>query len=210
MKTYGLILFATILTLTLGPAAIPQQGVPPASNQANASPSLAVTMQFIQDKLNGMGILRYTSYHSDPGYPPGPANAWSYTRSAQMSSVVGSPSTCIISYHEREDSRLVPNETIPDATPTVAEADYSIPLKDVQDLKVETMEQYITGDMAALYPGYTAIATATQPKTLMLIVQRSNGSPNHVAFQDAALADRVAKALVHAVALCGGGNKDPF
>jgi hypothetical protein len=33
---------------------------------------------------------------------------------------------------------------------------------------------------------------------------------NWFPFTDADLADRVAKAITHAIELCGGGNKEPF
>jgi hypothetical protein len=33
---------------------------------------------------------------------------------------------------------------------------------------------------------------------------------NMFSFSDVDLANRVAKAMVHAIELCGGGNKDPF
>jgi hypothetical protein len=46
---------------------------------------------------------------------------------------------------------------------------------------------------------------------MFLVVERRAGNQaNGFYFADEEMANRVAKALVHAVELCGGGNKDPF
>jgi hypothetical protein len=46
---------------------------------------------------------------------------------------------------------------------------------------------------------------------MFLVVARGAGNQNTgFYFLDEDVANRIAKAMVHAVELCGGGNKDPF
>ncbi|MGA7156575.1 MAG: hypothetical protein WBY53_07000 [Acidobacteriaceae bacterium] len=175
-------------------------------NPNDSSPSLEVTLNFIQHKLNDQGIIRYMSYHTDPNYPQG--KVWVYTRSVNIASVSASSSSCIIAYHLIESFKLVPNETSPETKLVTTEGDYGIPLKDVEIVKIEPMEQYLIDQNVLV--GNTSIITSTQPKTWVLLAQRPHNIYNYLVFQDADLADRVAKALTHAVELCGGGNSDPF
>jgi hypothetical protein len=44
----------------------------------------------------------------------------------------------------------------------------------------------------------------------VLVLRQPHGEDYTFRFTDANLADRVAKAILHAVELCGGGNKDKF
>jgi hypothetical protein len=49
------------------------------------------------------------------------------------------------------------------------------------------------------------------PEISALVIKLNNGQDPTIRFYEQELADRVAKALVHAVELCGGGPKpEPF
>lgn len=54
------------------------------------------------------------------------------------------------------------------------------------------------------------IATSINPPLTVLLARKASGPRGEFEFMDAGLADRVAKAMTHAVELCGGGNKEPF
>jgi hypothetical protein len=45
---------------------------------------------------------------------------------------------------------------------------------------------------------------------MFTMVRRPKGLENAFLFSEETMAGRVAKAIVHAVELCDGGNKDPF
>jgi hypothetical protein len=42
-----------------------------------------------------------------------------------------------------------------------------------------------------------------------MVVRQPHGVENVFTFDDSALADRIARAMVHSVELCGGGQKSP-
>ena len=52
--------------------------------------------------------------------------------------------------------------------------------------------------------------TATRPQITVLAVHFDHHKTYWLYFIDSSIADRVAKAMTHAVELCGGGNKEPF
>jgi hypothetical protein len=83
-------------------------------------------------------------------------------------------------------------------------------LRDVQDIVIMPYEQdQKEWDPKNNYPN--EIITSTSPPITALVVRHPHGEENTFRFTDANLADRVAKAMVHAVELCGGGSKpEPF
>jgi hypothetical protein len=171
------------ICLIVGLRAVPQQAVPPPPKPADSGPSLEATMKFIQDKLNDLGPISYTLDNTDDGTV---INLYRST----VSSVVASAANCNISYKWKDEvPGILANEY-----------DVDIPLKEVESIKIDTI---------AAPDAYKA--TAIRPQTYVLLVHGAhNDQWDSLLFQDDALADRVAKALIHAIELCGGGNKDPF
>ncbi|MGA7156571.1 MAG: hypothetical protein WBY53_06980 [Acidobacteriaceae bacterium] len=191
------VLFSTILLSTPLLAQTHHVAPPPKpTGSASASdPSLAVTMQFIQDKLTDLGTVNFTAFFTNTSN--------NSTGTAQISlsytSVVADPSQCRVDYHSKY---------IKDGQ-TIADEDAGFLLRDVESIQVEPLEQSVTrADANVGNPNI--VATAIQPATLELVVHRPHNVVNTFEFQDPDLADRVAKAITHAVELCGGGHKDPF
>jgi hypothetical protein len=202
---------ASVLALTLMAfvLASAQRTVAPPPRPADSSPSLAATMQFIQDKLNGIGRVTYDlPYHY---IPTGQAGSMTYI--VDVTQVKANPAQCNITFHF---------EVTCDGVVIVHE-DYWVDLKQAQDVVVMPMEQHINGISA----GTTLLYDPTTPPILALTVrhplhgknpipnilgsgQESIMEPNTFPFSDPNMADRVAKAMVHAIELCGGGNKSPF
>jgi hypothetical protein len=90
------------------------------------------------------------------------------------------------------------------------DADAQFLLRDVQDIVVIPIVQ-LTNDTYARAGVTGLIATSTNPPLTALVVRRPHGVMNLFPFTDADLADRVVKALTHAVELCGDGSKpEPF
>jgi hypothetical protein len=86
------------LTLTAFSLVSAQQAVSPPPKPADGGPSLAVTMQFIQDKLNQHGKINFAEYVQDNAA----GNDWIVQQALEIVNVVIHPESCIISYHFKE------------------------------------------------------------------------------------------------------------
>ena len=170
------------------------QDVPLPPKPPDSGPSLADTVKFVEDKLDEQGKMNYVVYiHDDAQGTDG-----TVSRSSEISKVRASAADCRIDYHWiQEINGEVGSET-----------DRWFPLKDVRDIEVMPIEQRFKEiDSAANHP---ELSTRTNPPVFDLIVRRPNKVVNEFEFLDETVANRVAKAMVHAVELCGGGNNEPF
>ena len=86
--------------------------------------------------------------------------------------------------------------------------DYDLDLKDVRTIVVMPQEQ--NQKQIDARSGHSAWSSRIEPNIFTLIVRRAKGIDNVFLFSDEEMAGRVAKAMLHAVELCGGGNKEPF
>jgi hypothetical protein len=177
-----------------GALAQQKKSVPPSPKNADKGPSLEATMKFVQTKLNEVGKVNFADYvHNNSTQ-----NDWIVQNSSEATNVVADAASCRITYH----MKIVVSEKV------AFDEDASIPFKDVQDLTVTTVEDDIKTTDAAL--GYTTRSYRADPPIFVLKLRRTGTGSNAFDFSDEDLANRVAKAMVHAVELCGGGNKDPF
>jgi hypothetical protein len=201
----------------LGAAAFAQRAVSPPPKPADSGPSLATTLQFIQEKVSDMGKVNYILNVQDTTTGSNSTSNIAF----ELSNVTTDASTCHVGFHWRFFV----------SSARAREWDDGFSLREVENVVVEPLEQYQTAALRTVafadvinvtvepweqYFNRVAgtsnqIQTTTQPPTLYLSLVRSNEKihPGFF-FQDANLADRVAKAMVHAVELCGGGNKEPF
>jgi hypothetical protein len=169
------------------------QDVPPPPKPKDDGPSLEVTMKFIQDKLREIGRMNYVVYTHDNTNGNDVSNKFS----TEANNVQASVADCRIDFHWSASRN---GEALDDR-------DISFFLKNVQEIVVLTREQELDQiDAAAGHPGFSS---RVEPPIFMLQAKRSNGM-HAFGFFDESLANRVAKALVHAVELCGGGSKEPF
>jgi hypothetical protein len=228
----GSVLVALLLASSLGLAASKKPAV--TQPKPDNGPSLAATMQFIQDTMNNQGVVGFV-----------------YTRTEQknsiyrdyyrISDVVADASACSLRTTETTD---VNAEAIngtsykdKDGNPLSAEDLHSqhvgistLSFRDVAKLTVESGEEYanrgfaqsahpeITGTFAPMIfyltltaskPLFSFHNTDTSGKQSP-VVKDLPGSTDYYKFRDEETANRVAKAMTHAVELCGGGNNDPF
>jgi hypothetical protein len=181
-------------------SAIASQGAapanaPPAGAQTNSGPSLADTMKFIQDKLNEMGTVNFAGYVHDSSNNSDGVQKFTAT----ISNVAANPSACSLSYH-----RLVFNNGSKEHNEDVV-----INLREVHSITVLPDEQ--DWQMYLARTGDSAKTVKDVPDISALVIKLNNGKDPTIRFYEQELADRVAKALVHAVELCGGGPKpEPF
>ncbi len=186
------------LTITLaGATALAQTSIPPPPQPVPdkpAGPSLEVTMKFIQDKLNGIGTVNFAGYVHDSANNTDGVQKFSAT----FSNVVANPGACSLNYH-----RLVFNNGSKEHDENVV-----INLRDVQSIAVLPDEQ--DWQMFLVRSGDSTKTVKDVPDIFALVIKLPGRDPT-IRFYEQAMADRVAKALVHAVELCGGGPKpEPF
>jgi hypothetical protein len=179
-----------------GASAQQKKAVPPPPKPKDEGPSLEVTMKFIQDKVDGVGPVNYVEYVHDNTA----GNDWTNKLRGQVSNIVAVASACRIAYHWKEER----NGTV------ASDVQGGFSLKSVGDVVIVSAEQYQKEiDTAGGHPEYSY---RIDPPVFWLRVRRTDikGS-NDLPFFDEQMANRVAKAMVHAVELCGGGAKpEPF
>lgn len=183
---------ASLVVLLCSPG-VPQQAVAPPPRPADNGPSLAVTMQFIQEKLSHLGKINYAGYVHDNVS----GNDWTVQRGWDIGYIEIHPESCVMKWH----SRVRENGLL------VVEGDQDISFGDVVDVVVMPVEQsWKEKDVKA---GFPTRSYKADPPTFVVWARGKVGFSGFV-FSDEDTANRIAKAMVHAVELCGGGNKDPF
>jgi hypothetical protein len=173
-----------------------KRAVPPTPKPADEGPSLEVTMKFIQEKLNGLGPVNYVAHvHDNSG-----GKDWENQFSVLVTNLVADPGTCRIDY------RL---KTARDGAVLVDSA-VGFTLRAIEDIRVMPGDQYLQElATAGGYPSFSV--KKVDPPVLAFRVRGNDKKNSDFLFLDERLADRVAKALVHAAELCGGGTKpEPF
>jgi hypothetical protein len=183
--------------------ALAQKSVPPPAKPADNGPSLEVTMKFIQEKLNDQGTFNYVEFIHDDADGSDWTRRWSETQA----SFKADPGTCTVGYHY--------NVVTDKKDDSPRQYDLGFSLREVKALSVMTSHQAKTTQMNDR--GY-AWTIRTVPTFFVLRVTTVDSSPaklrvppSDLNFHDEDTANRVARALNHAVELCGGGEKDePF
>jgi TonB family protein len=176
------------------PAAGSQTTIPPPPMPAGDGPSLAVTMQFIQDKLSHLGVVNYAAYNHDNA----DGHDWITRFSIEDTQITADPATCRVSFHEK---RITEGKVTSDA-------DFWFNLGKLQDVIVMPREQLLK--KANIAHGHPTRDARIDPPLFMLVARRSETTGWYFYIFDQDLANRIAKAMVHGIELCGGGNKSPF
>ncbi len=188
MKT----LWITTLALALMGWATAQD-VPPLPPMRGDAASLKDTMKFIQDKLPGR--VNYVVY----GHDNAAGTDSILKRRFELSDVSADASSCHIGYHWRFDNGKNAN---------IIDRYDELFLKQVREVVLMQMDQQI--QRANAKAGHPEQTVKVDPPIFLVVVVRTNGLSMRFNFYDDALADRVSKALQHAVELCGAGNQEPF
>jgi hypothetical protein len=192
LRINRLLLSLALLTIS----AVSQQSVP--SPPADTA-SLADTMKFLQDQLNAVGSVHYAEHWHDYVDDTDGVTQHSF----EQSNVAADPASCWIKYH----LKIVAGAGLNDR-------DNGFFLPDVQDLVVTTGEQYANRHYVA--SGYPNVSAKVDPPVFWLVARRPDdmsrlslwrrAGENAFVFTDEDTANRVAKAMLHAVQLCGGAK----
>ncbi|MGA2633323.1 MAG: hypothetical protein ABSF16_03745 [Terracidiphilus sp.] len=167
-----------------------QRHADPAPNPAGSGPSLAETMQLLQEKLNEQGKMSWTTHYHDSA----DNTNWIYDYIFEVSKVVADASACTIAYHYKITIDGVQK----------FDRDASLDMRDVQDITQTTGDEHQDkNDVAAGRPTWSAKA---DPPHFILIVQGKGNLKFYFYFFNEDTANRVTKAMGHAVELCGGSR----
>ena len=179
------------------PLAVLQVAVPPPPKPVDGGPSLVDTMKFIEDKINQQDKVTFAAYSHDNISGEDVAEQYSY----DARPVVADAASCKFTYH----STRVRNGVTKGGP---GGNGFYAPLKSVQSIEVRTGEQEFKRINVAL--GHPSIDTKIDPQVYVLALRMPGSNDSTIFFAEEDVANRVAKALVHAVELCGGGNKYLF
>lgn len=181
-----------LFTALFGFAALP--GLAPRA-QAQSGPTLDVTVQFIQEKLNSLGKVNLVAFNHDSSNN----SDYSINKSFEASNVSYDANAKQFNFHW--------NEWINGTQTQNKDAGFN--LVHVQNVLVKSYNDYQL-DINAKAGKPNLVPTSTTPPITVMIVYRDDNDDNAFFFTDSTLADRVARAINHAVELVGGGNKEPF
>lgn len=179
-----------ILLLAVSGAAWGQQATAPSPSPAATGPTLADTLQVIQTNVSRQGVLSWVaSYHDTAD-----GTNWSHALTFEITAMTSDPATCTINYHGKitSDGAVTANQ------------DLKVSLHDVQDVTLTTGSQRQAKNITAA--GHTTWSSTVTPNIFDLIVTVSANSQYYFIFSDEDTANRVAKAMGHAVELCGGSR----
>ncbi|HXM43121.1 MAG TPA: hypothetical protein VN924_17930 [Bryobacteraceae bacterium] len=182
----------TTLALACVGSAIAQDVPPPPPMRGDAA-TLQDTMKFIQDKLPGK--VNYILYiHDNVTGIDGTLKG-----SLELTNVSADAGRCRIDDHWR----MTQNGE------TRFDEDGWVDLRQVQEILVMPMDQ--RQQQVRAKAGHPEQSVKVDPPVFVLILKRSDAiKESNFKFYDETLANRVAKALQHAVDLCGGGRQEPF
>jgi hypothetical protein len=172
----------------------------PAPPKPDSGPSLEVTMKYIEDKLNAVNFTTIQTGHT------GDDGRWRIS----ITSARGVPQGCGLSWQL----------TLFDLDEKNAQNTYSrLSLGDARAVTVQSASDFYH------QKGFDADDFQFQPQYYRLTIKMQSGKPAHshidadpdsdaseviAELPDEESANRLAKAVVHAIELCGGGDNDPF
>jgi hypothetical protein len=207
--------------------------VPPPPKPPDEEPSLAVTMKFVQDKLTEQDPLGYVVTFSS-------AAGTIFRRHENRSDVRADATACTLhgAVKQVQDIEVSQGATYQENGQPVTGDDLhssgtgssTISLKDVEKITVDSYQEegnrfwakqaHPEVTITVVPPIFVLALSASKPVfTVHYAFTRgkqppkegdSSGKEISYSFDSEETANRIAKALTHAVELCGGGNKDPF
>jgi hypothetical protein len=190
MKTLRILV--SILVLTAFSVAFAQQSVAPPPRPAADGPTLAATMQFIQDKMNEPGKINYALYtHDNSNGEDWPV----YQISLEVTNVVADPATCRITWHK----------VTTNGGKVGINGNFSLDLRNVLTFEVRT--SIFEAKMEDTANGHPALDKRQDPPYFAVTAKLKGNVETPLFFPSEEMANRLAKAMVHAVELCGGGDK---
>jgi hypothetical protein len=194
----------------------------PAAAPTDSGPSLAETLQFIRDKVNQQGSIAYTESVSYASNGADLGSTFQYSEESQVIAVDPAGGLSIQEQNSVAVRGITSNGT----------ATWQVNFKDVDRLEVLNSADYKHRVAQGLVyvdspPFFELLVHLASGKTVQQHSHAAASSGRHgkatemsesknvgefiLHFRDEDSADRVAKAMIHAIELCGGGSQpEPF
>ena len=220
------LLITSVLAFGYAIAAWGQQSATPQTKPADSGPTLPATMQFIQEKLNERGRIAGEETISST------SGVITYRVLVQLSDVMADPAACTLYTTETVDRTvevpkgkvLKPGASLENLHTITTETD-TISFKQIEKITVEKLQDMQNQTYAeAAHP---EIAVMVTPPVFYVKIWASNAvfsihnstvkgsqtpvendttsKTNGFTFRDEESANHLAKAMIHAMELCGGG-----
>jgi hypothetical protein len=158
---------------------------------ASDGPSLAVTLQFVVDKINAQGTVHYNSMTWNPldnHEMPAEDERRAFTNAR------ATISPCMIAWHYRyEDNGALRDDV-----------EVPFPINNIDSIRITTLAE-LTNQLKRSEPNHVYAPLRTVPEIYHLEIVPRKGNGAFLEFTDASDARRVSAALTHAAELCGGG-----
>ncbi len=176
----------------LASTAATAQDIPPLAPLRGDAAGLKDTMNFIVEKLPVAANFIIYRHNNITGTDDPPIRA-----SQALTQASSHSASCSISFHLRFG-----------AGTNAVERDGEIPLKQVQEISFapwETAQQ-----QANAKAGHPEQTVKVDPPITLVVLKIAPNQRLTFNFYDESLAERVSRALQHAVSLCGGGKPETF
>jgi hypothetical protein len=190
-------------------------------------------MQFIQERLNNHDTVGYVSTRSDLA-------AETFRQLYSISGAVADPGACTVHKIETTNTKIevaAGNAYNENNTPVTGDdllrrsvETSTVHLSEVESIRVESLQDLTSRGFAEAARPEVAVAIVPTVYTMTLVASKpvfkfhvsfikgknapvesdSSGKTDTLYFRDEDTANTLARALTHAVELCGGGNKSPF
>jgi hypothetical protein len=176
--------------------AIPQSApVAPPPKPADDNPTLEATMHTIEIMLNEVGPISYSASWQNHADNTSGSNQFKVAATDVEADAAG----CKIAYHWL---------SVRDGQPA-RDSDYWFSLAAVREVVVRSGDEHLK--KVNEDAGQQQVVAHVDPPHWVVVLRRGGRSENVFVFKDEVMANRVARALLHAVDMCGGGKKDePF
>jgi len=214
-------------------AVMAQSASPVDSQSATApnpsGPSLAESLKFIQDKVNQQGSIAYSESASKTSTGESIGTIFQYSQESQVVAVDPAGG---LSLQEKLSLSLSGIGSVTSSGTTT----WQVIFKDVDKLEVQNssdykhslVQGYVYQDSPQFFELVVHLASGKTVRqhsqvtvcTTGVIIHKQSCKPTEtntnvgvfvLHFRDEEMADRVAKAMIHAIELCGGGSKpEPF
>jgi hypothetical protein len=202
MTKLRVVAFVPIFAVSFAAAA---QAVPPPP-KSDTGPSLEVTMKYIQDKLGGLAVFYVEKSKKEDDSDT--------QNSEKILQAHADPATCTLTFQKESTMSWTYYGQYKDHDIRVTtQTSDQLSLRDVQKVGVQNTDRYSSLVI------YTAGGSVSEDEHQEDCHNErcQDGPPKHKQLRVAYFslssedtANRVAKAMLHAVELCGGGDKDPF
>ncbi|MGA7410095.1 MAG: hypothetical protein WBW33_06390 [Bryobacteraceae bacterium] len=192
---------------------------PPPPPKKDNEPALGDTLKFIRDKLNAQGRVSRMVIKHDHSKGQYATERWS----SLVSDATTNVAACTLSFRTVLDVDT-------DSDQSRLEQSVKLSFRDLDKLAVEPETETRKREFASLPNGVGPFTLVSVDPEVFSVVLYANGGKIHIstsikqlhfegeadvslatlAIRDEDMAQRMAKAMIHAIELCGGGSKDVF